>query len=167
MPAANLKFGECILEKEGGGCPPHYLLYACTLGVSWAASFILLTGMAWGYQNYRWRKEADPKNTEKAPISQTFLHVLLRLSFGLGNVVNVLFGNGLYSSIAIGAILGVLFSIYSWKQNLPYTLFRTSLWTYCSIVFCTIILIFVIYIRPLNMKGFALFETIIEKLKSK
>ena len=22
MPAANLKFGECILEREGGGCPP-------------------------------------------------------------------------------------------------------------------------------------------------
>jgi len=134
---------------------PLILFYAFSVGVSFAATFVVLSYIAWGYQTSWW--SLDTKGTEKEssiPIAQSFLYILIRLSYGLGNVVNVLLGNTLTSAMLVGIVLGVLFVILSHKLKLSNTLFKikTHPWKFNILIPLIFALVFAVIIRSLNAK---------------
>jgi len=134
---------------------PLILFYAFAVGVSFAATFVILSYIAWGYQKSFWIPHT--KKTEKEPnipVAQSFLYILVRLSYGLGNVVNVMLGNTLISATLVGAVLGGLFVILSHKLNFPKTLFgiKTRFWRFNILIPLIFALTFVIIIRSLNTK---------------
>ena len=134
---------------------PLVLFYAFAVGVSFAATFVTLSYIAWGYQKSFWIPHT--KKTEKEsniPVAQSFLYILVRLSYGLGNVVNVMLGNTLISATLVGAVLGGLFVILSHKLNFPKTLFgiKTHPWRFNVLIPLIFALTFVIIIRSLNTK---------------
>ena len=134
---------------------PLTLFYAFSIGVSFAATFVILSYIAWGYQKSFWipyTKESE-KNPP-IPIAQGFLYILIRLSYGLGNVINVMLGNTLMSATIVGVVLGGFFVLLSHKLNFLQTLFgiKTRPWRFNILIPLTFALIFVVIIRSLNAK---------------
>ena len=134
---------------------PLVLFYAFAVGVSFAATFVVLSYIAWGYQASFWRPHTkDDEKEPSIPIAQPFLYILVRLSYGLGNVVNVLLGNTITSAILVGIVLGGVFVAFSHKFNLPKILFGlkpNSGW-FNVLIPITFALIFAVIIRSLNDK---------------
>ena len=135
---------------------PLVLFYAFAVGVSFAATFVILSYIAWGYQDSFRRPHT--KDDEKEPsilIAQPFLYILVRLSYGLGNVVNVLLGTTVTSAILGGVVLGAVFVAFSHKFNLPQTLFglkpKSSRW-FTVLTPVSFALVFAVIIRSLNAK---------------
>ena len=149
------------------GTSPLYIFYAFAVGVSWAATFVLLMWIAWGYQQYQWRKEENEGEAEDPPaISQTYLQAFLRIGFGIANMGNVVCGNSLCSSISFGVILGIVVSVFCVEHDLHNTLFR---WdkkkrggekTFYSVMILLIVAIFVVILRVLNITAFEMFALI-------
>ena len=134
---------------------PLILFYAFSVGVSFAATFVVLSYVAWGYQASFWRPHTKEDEKEPSiPIAQPFLYILIRLSYGLGNVVNVLFGNTILSAISVGIVLGGLFVILSHKFDLPKTLFgiKTHPGWFNVLIPATCALVFAVIVRSLNAK---------------
>jgi len=136
---------------------PLILFYAFAVGVSFAATFVVLSYVAWGYQDsfgkpHTKDEEKDPSIA--IPIAQPFLYILIRLSYGLGNVVNVLFGNTFISAILVGIVLGGLFVAFSHKFNLPKTLFgiKTHPGWFNVLIPVTCALVFAVIVRSLNAR---------------
>ena len=133
---------------------PISLFYAFSVGVSFAATFVIISYVAWGYQKSSWTPHAK-KPSEKEPlISQGFFYILIRLSYGLGNVANVLLGNTIMSATIVGGVLGGFFVLLSHKLDFPKTLFgiHTRLWRFNILIPLTFILIFIVIVRSLNEK---------------
>jgi len=134
---------------------PLTLFYAFAVGVSFAATFVVLSYVAWGYQASFWRPHTKEEEKEPSiPIAQPFLYILIRLSYGLGNVVNVLFGNTILSAILVGIVLGGLFVALSHKFDLPKTLFgiKTHPGWFNVLIPATCALVFAVIVRSLNAK---------------
>jgi len=136
---------------------PLTLFYAFSVGVSFAATFVILSYVAWGYQKSFWIPYTNTKESEKEPpipIAQGFLYILIRLSYGLGNVVNVLLGNTLMSALIVGAVLGGFFVLFSHKLDFPKTLFgiKTRPWRFNLLIPLIFALVFAVIIRSLNAK---------------
>ena len=134
---------------------PLILFYAFAVGVSFAATFVVLSYVAWGYQDSFWRPHTkEEEKPPSIPIAQPFLYILIRLSYGLGNVVNVLFGNTILSAILVGIVLGGLFVALSHKFDLPKTLFgiKTHPGWFNVLTPVTCALVFSIIVRSLNAR---------------
>ena len=134
---------------------PLILFYAFAVGVSFAATFVILSYVAWGYQKSFWAPHTKKSEKEPPiPIAQGFLYILIRLSYGLGNVVNVLLGNTLISATIVGAVLGGVFVLFSHKLDFPKTLFgiKTRPWRFNLLIPLTFALVFAVIIRSLNTK---------------
>jgi len=134
---------------------PLILFYAFAVGVSFAATFVILSYVAWGYQKSFWTPHTKESEQEPPiPIAQGFLYILIRLSYGLGNVVNVLLGNTLMSALIVGAVLGGVFVLFSHKLDFPKTLFgiKTRLWRFNLLIPLIFALVFAVIIRSLNAK---------------
>ncbi len=134
---------------------PLILFYAFAVGVSFAATFVILSYVAWGYQKSFWTSHTKESETEPPiPIAQGFLYILIRLSYGLGNVVNVLLGNTLMSALIVGAVLGGFFVLFSHKLDFPKTLFgiKTRPWRFNLLIPLIFALVFAVIIRSLNAK---------------
>lgn len=134
---------------------PLVLFYAFAVGVSFAATFVVLSYIAWGYQASFWRPHTkDDEKEPSIPIAQPFLYILVRLSYGLGNVVNVLLGNTITSAILVGIVLGGVFVAFSHKFNLPKILFglKSHSGWFNVLIPITFALIFAVIIRSLNDK---------------
>ncbi len=131
---------------------PLTLFYAFAVGVSFAATFVILSYIAWGYQKSFWTPQSEKE--PPIPIAQGFLYILIRLSYGLGNVVNVLLGNTLMSATIVGAVLGGFFVLFSHKLDFPKTLFgiKTRPWRFNLLIPLTFALVFAVIIRSLNTK---------------
>ncbi len=134
---------------------PLVLFYAFAVGVSFAATFVVLSYIAWGYQTSFWRPHTkDDEKEPSIPIAQPFLYILVRLSYGLGNVVNVLLGNTIMSAVLVGIVLGGAFVALSHKFDLPKTLFgiKTRPRWFNVLMPVTFALVFAVIIRSLNAK---------------
>ncbi len=127
---------------------PLVLFYAFAVGVSFAATFVTLTYIAWRYQTV---------DTDKKPaLSQSVLDVIIRLGYGLANVANVWLGNTFLTAAAAGSVYGILFVLLSYRLDLPKKLFRFKK-KYEGYLFCIgtpllLAAIFVTIIRGLNTR---------------
>ena len=150
------------MVKERIMASPLILFYAFAVGVSFAATFVILSYVAWGYQHSFWapHTQEPPEESSKSakkpplPLAQGFFSILIRLSYGLGNVANVLLGNTLLSATLVGGVLGAFFVLFSHKLDLPKRLFGIKKHPWCFNVLIPLIfaLVFAVILRSLNAK---------------
>ncbi len=122
------------------------LFYAFAIGVSFSATFVTLAYIAWKYD----------KRKTKYKISQTVLDIVIRMGYGVANVVNVLLGNTLWSAALTGFVFGGLFAVGSHQLELPRELFgaedKKTEWKFHIAIPLLTTFVFVILIRALNTR---------------
>lgn len=114
-------------------------LTAFAVGASFPGSFITIS-----YLTHQANKD----------INLNKLEILVRIAYGLANIVNVHFGNTLESSLIVGAMFGFLLSVVGrFRFQIPRKVFgmkKETEWRVHVVAPILYALIFVLLIRNLN-----------------
>lgn len=116
---------------------------AFIVGVSFSATFITHTYIAWAFEK-----------GGTAPIGIDMLYIGTRMAYGVANVINVYMGNTVQSSLITGALLGLFLSyVGRFGYDLPIQLFGFNAeneWQVHIIAAILYALIFAILVRNIN-----------------